>query len=248
MPAHDRAKINWDPEAIDWRSYFLDVHIPGLEKWVFPGLDEETEKRKTVHAYRDLLELLDATTHEWRHRVAFRFYEGEEVQRFTFGEVHRYAARVGSALLACGVVHQDRVMLISENRPEWGIAFFGILRAGCTAVPVDKEISLAEVVNIARRSESKICLVSEQLLEKHPTLENALAAAGLSTRVMTLASAMAGDPLAPNGIGAVDAGAAPDDVASLLFTSGTTGTPKGVMLTHRNFAALVAKLGGAGEV
>ncbi len=245
MPAHDRAKIPWDPEAIDWRTYFLETHIPGLEKWVFPGLDEETQKRKTVHAYRDLLELLDATTHEWRHRVAFRLYEGEESQRFTFGEVHRYAARVGSALLASGVVHQDRVMLVSENRPEWGIAFFGILRASCTAVPVDKEISEAEIVNIARRSEAKICLVSEQVLEKHPTLENALAAAGLSTRVMPLAEAMAGDPLAPEGIGAVKKGAAPDDVASLLFTSGTTGNPKGVMLTHRNFSALVAKLGGA---
>ncbi|WP_309891375.1 AMP-binding protein [Archangium sp.] len=245
MPAHDRAKIPWDPEAIDWRTYFLETHIPGLEKWVFPGLDEETQKRKTVHAYRDLLELLDATTHEWRHRVAFRLYEGEESQRFTFGEVHRYAARVGSALLASGVVHQDRVMLVGENRPEWGISFFGILRAGCTAVPVDKEISEAEIVNIARRSEAKICLVSELVLEKHPTLENALAAAGLSTRVMPLAEAMAGDPLAPDGIGAVKKGAAPDDVASLLFTSGTTGTPKGVMLTHRNFAALVAKLGGA---
>ena len=245
MPAHDRAKIPWDPEAIDWRTYFLETHIPGLEKWVFPGLDEETEKRKTVHAYRDLLELLDAATHEWRHRVAFRFYEGEEIQRFTFGEVHRYAARVGSALLASGVQHQDRVMLVGENRPEWGIAFFGILRAGCTAVPVDKEISLSEIVNIARRSEAKVCLVSEQVLEKHPGFENAFASAGLSTRVMGVATAMSGDPLAADGIGAVRKGAAPDDVASLLFTSGTTGTPKGVMLTHRNFASLVAKLGGS---
>jgi long-chain acyl-CoA synthetase len=172
-------------------------------------------------------------------------YEGEDSHRFTFGEVHHYAARVGSALLASGAQHQDRVMLVGENRPEWGIAFFGILRAGCTAVPVDKEISEPEIVNIARRSEAKICLVSEQLLEKHPTLENALASAGLSTRVMPLAEAMSGDPLAPNGIGHVKKGASPDDVASLLFTSGTTGNPKGVMLTHRNFAALIAKLGGA---
>ncbi len=245
MPAHDRAKINWNPDAIDWRTYFLETHIPGLEKWVFPGLDEETEKRKTVHAYRDLLELLDATTNEWRHRVAFRFYEGEETSRFTFGEVHRYAARVGSALLANGVQPQDRVMLIGENRPEWGVAFFGILRAGCTAVPVDKELAEAEIINIARRSEAKICLVTEFILEKHPALENALAAAGLGTKLMSFGEAFAGDPLRPNGIGAVRKNASPDDVASLLFTSGTTGNPKGVMLTHRNFAALVAKLGGA---
>ncbi|HEY0880619.1 MAG TPA: AMP-binding protein, partial [Archangium sp.] len=245
MPAHDRAKIPWDPEAIDWRTYFLETHIPGLEKWVFPGLDEESEKRRVVHAYRDLLELLDATTHEWRHRVAFRFYEGERSHRFTFGEVHHYAARVGSALLASGLRHQDRVMIIGENRPEWGMSFFGVLRAGGTAVPVDKEISEPEMVNIARRSEAKVCLVTEAVLAKHPRLEDALASAGLATRVMTFADAMAGDPLAKDGLGPVKKGAAPDDVASLLFTSGTTGNPKGVMLTHRNFSALVAKLGGA---
>ncbi|MFO0594760.1 MAG: AMP-binding protein [Myxococcaceae bacterium] len=248
MPAHDRAKIDWNPEALDWRTYFLETHIPGLEKWVFPGLDEETEKRKVVHAYRDLLELLDASTHQWRHRVAFRFFEGDRVQRFTYGEVHRYAARVGSALLAKGLQPQDRVMIVGENRPEWSISFFGILRAGCTAVPVDKEISEAEIVNIARRSEAKVCLVTDAMLEKHPKLEHALAAAGLGIRVMGLGEAFAGDPLSKDGLGPVKKGAAPDDVASLLFTSGTTGSPKGVMLTHRNFTALVSKLAGAFDI
>lgn len=248
MPAHDRAKINWNPDELDWRTYFLETHIPGLEKWVFPGLDEETEKRKVLPAYRDLLEMLDAVTHEWRHRVAFRFYEGDDTSRFTYGEVNRYAARVGSALLAHGLQHQDRVMLLSENRPEWGVSFFGILRASCTAVPVDKEISEAEIVNIARRSEARVCLISDEMLEKHPQLENALAAAGLGTKLLTLGDAFAGDPLRADGLGPVKKGASPDDVASLLFTSGTTGNPKGVMLTHRNFTALVAKLSGAFDI
>ncbi len=44
--AHDQARIPWDPEALDWRRYFLEVHLPGLEKWVFPGLEEETERRQ----------------------------------------------------------------------------------------------------------------------------------------------------------------------------------------------------------
>lgn len=248
MPAHDRAKINWNPQDIDWRTYFLETHIPGLEKWVFPGLDEETQRRKVVHAYRDLLELFDASVHEWRHRVAFRMHEGERQHRFTFGEVHRYAARIGSFLLRVGVGHQDRVLLVSENRPEWGTAFFGILRAGATAVPVDKELSEAEIVNIARRAEAKVCLLSEEQAEAHPQLFKLLGEAGLATQVCSLAQAMAGDDSKPDGLGPVRKNASPDDVASLIFTSGTTGTPKGVMLTHRNFCSLVSKLAGTFDI
>ncbi len=248
MPAVDRAKIPWAPETIDWRTYILDVHIPGLEKWVFPGLDEESERRRVVATRRDLLELLDASVHAWRHRVAFRMHEGEQESRFTYGEVHRYAARVGSFLLKLGVKPQDRVLLVSENRPEWGMAFFGVLRAGATAVPVDKELSEAEVVNIARRAQAAVCLVSEQVAEELPALHKLLTDAGLGTRVHSLADAMAGDESQPDGIGEVKKNASADDVASLIFTSGTTGNPKGVMLTHRNFCSLVSKLAGTFDI
>jgi long-chain acyl-CoA synthetase len=102
MDPLDAAKIPWDPHGIDWRRYFLEVHLPGLEKWVFPGLEEEREKRKAIHAHRDLIELFDAAVHAYRHRVAFRRVEGEREERFTYGEVHRWAARVGSFLLRPG--------------------------------------------------------------------------------------------------------------------------------------------------
>ncbi|RYZ35535.1 MAG: AMP-dependent synthetase, partial [Myxococcaceae bacterium] len=244
VPA-DRAKIDWAPERIDWREYFLGTHLPGLEKWVFPGLDEEREKRTAIPASRDLLELFEATTHAWRHRVAFRMAAGEKEERFTFGEVHRYAARVGSYLMAAGIQRGDRVLLVSENRPEWAISYFGILRAGATVVPVDPALTEAEVVNIAKRAAAKQCLISEQAAEDFPGLLTAL---GEGVGVASLAEAMTGDPAYPDRIGPVRKTAAPDDVASVIFTSGTTGTPKGVMLTHRNFTSLVAKLAGAFNV
>ncbi|MBI3181295.1 MAG: AMP-binding protein [Myxococcales bacterium] len=248
MPEADRAKIPWDPEAIDWRSYFLEVHLPGLEKWVFPGLEEETERRKVIHAHRDLVELFEASVHAFRHRVAFRMVEGDKEERFTYRDVHRYAGRVGSFLIRSGVKSGDRVMLVSENRPEWGMSYFGILRAGATAVPLDPTSSEAEVVNIARRSRAVVCLLSEESAGSLPGLFRALTEAGLSTQVHSLAQAMAGDDSQPDHIGPLRRTLAPDGVASLIFTSGTTGNPKGVVLTHRNFASLVAKLAGAFEV
>jgi long-chain acyl-CoA synthetase len=245
MAPHDRARIPWAPEQIDWRAYFLDTHLPGLEKWVFPGMEEETKRRTVIPAHRDLLEMFEASVHAWRHRVAFRMVADEKEERVTYGEVYRYAGRVGSFLLKEGLKRGDRVLLLSENRPEWPISYFGILRAGATAVPVDPGLNEAEIVNIARRSEAKVLLLSEQSFEDLPRLAALLAEAGLSTRVASLAEAMSGDPAYPDGIGPVRRTAAPDDVASLIFTSGTTGMPKGVMLTHRNFASLIAKLAGA---
>ncbi|MCP3064105.1 AMP-binding protein [Myxococcus sp. K38C18041901] len=246
MAHADRLKIPWDPEHIDWRAYFMETHLPGLEKWVFPGLEEEREKRTVIPAHRDLLEMFEATVHAYRHRVAFRMVSGEREERFTFGEVHRYAARVGSFLLSSGVKAGDRVLLVSENRPEWGTCFFGILRAGATMVPVDPGLSEAEVINIAKRAEAKVCLMSEDAARDFPGLFGAL---GDSVIIASLAQAMTGDPAAKDDrIGTVRKSASADDLASLIFTSGTTGTPKGVMLTHRNFASLVAKLAGVFDV
>ncbi|MBM4380320.1 MAG: AMP-binding protein, partial [Deltaproteobacteria bacterium] len=248
MAEADRAAVPWDPEALDWRTYFLDVHLPGLEKWVFPGLEEESKKRRVIPAHRDLLELFDATVHAYRHRVAFRMVEGEKEERFTYGEVHRYAARVGSHLLAAGIQPADRVMLLSENRPEWGISFFGILRAGATAVPVDVALTEQEVLNIARRSEAKVLLISESAAADLPKLPALLAESGLQLQVVSLAEAMGGDTGSLTRLRPVKKSASPDDVASLIFTSGTTGTPKGVMLTQRNFCSLVSKLAGTFDV
>jgi len=245
LTPEDRARLPWDPESIDWRHYFLEVHLPGLEKWVFPTLEEERERRTAIHAHRDLLELFDASVRAHRHRVAFRRVDGEREERFTYGDTARWAGRVASFLARAGIEHRSRVMLVSENRPEWPFAYFGILRAGGTVVPVDPSASESEVVNIARRAEARAVLLSEDAARDLPGLWRALSQAGLQTQVFTLAQAMEGDDSAQDRIAPLPKSIAPDDVASLIFTSGTTGQPKGVMLTHRNFASLVPKLAGS---
>ena len=248
MAAEDRTKVPWNPDELNWREYFLDVHLPGLEKWVFPGLEEETRRRTAVPAHRDLLELFEAAVHAYRHRVALRMVQGDQEVHFTYGEVHKYAGRIGSFLLKSGIRAGDRVLLISENRPEWGIAYFGILRSGATAVPVDPELPQAEVINIVRTSQAACCLISEQAARSLPGLFRALGEANLSTQVHSLAQALEGDGAFPEQIGPVKKSASPDTAASLIFTSGTTGVPKGVVLTHRNFASLIAKLASAYDI
>ncbi len=242
LSPEDRARVPWDPEALDWRRYWLDVHMKGMEEWVFPGLEEESEKR--VHApkaHRDLVELLDAACERWGDRVALRM-QGAPRERLTYAELRRGADAVASFLRAAGVAKGDRVLLASENRPEWAVAYFGILRAGAAAVPVDPQLSERELANLWRTAGARLALLSDDAGERSPGLAALAAAAVPGARAALLGEALAGGPpSAPVKVG-------PDDLASLIFTSGTTGTPKGVMLSHRNFASLVAKLVGIFEL
>ncbi len=240
----DRAKLPWDPEAIDWRRYWMEVHMRGLEEWVFPGLEEETKAlKREVSQPKDLLALLAAARHAFGPRVALRFYAGEDSaselartrdDRITYDELARFSDRAGRALQAAGIKTGDRVLLMSENRPEWAMGYFGILKSGAAAAPLDQGLSAQEVQNCAAAAKAPLLLASPKVVERLGALP------GL--RTLTLPEVLRGSDEA--GLPPLRKSAAADDVASVLFTSGTTGKPKGVVLTHRNFASLAAKIAG----
>jgi long-chain acyl-CoA synthetase len=240
----DREKLPWDPEGIDWRHYWLEVHMEGLEEWVFPGLEEESEAlRREIAQPKDLLALLAASQHAFGPRVALRFYAGEENaaelartrdDRITYDELARFSDRAGRALQAAGVRHGSRVLLASENRPEWAMAYFGILKAGGAAAPLDHELSAAEVLNCAQAAGAELLVASPKVAERLVPLKG--------VQVVQLQELLRGSER--RDLPPLRTSAAADDVASVLFTSGTTGKPKGVLLTHRNFASLTARLAG----
>jgi long-chain acyl-CoA synthetase len=245
----DRKGLPWAPDAIDWRHYWLEIHMRGLEEWVFPSLEEEfTAKPKSVYTYRDLLEMFDATTKHHRSRTAMRLLPPPgadgvaEPQRYTYGDLQAMASRVAAQLREHGVQPGDRVMLLSENRPEWGITYFGILKAGAVVVPVDSQATALEVENLVSYARVKVAVVSERIEER---IANLRALSG-DADVVPFDALLAKEPkVSPNAL--VHHPKA-DELASLIFTSGTTGRPKGVMLSHRNFSSLLSKLAGVFDI
>jgi len=171
-------------------------------------------------------------------RVAFQTYSPREgVTSLTHREVADRAVSLAEMLLGRGIGPTSRVALLACNGPEWGVAYFGVLLTGATLVPLDAKLKDAEIANILRRSAAAVLLTCAANADK------ARAAAGDTCDVVALDDAPAAEATADG-----DALArllerhrpAADDLAVISFTSGTTGQPKGIMLTHGNIASNVA--------
>ena len=230
----DRAKLDWSPERIDWRHYLHEVQLPGLDKWVMPEIDAKLDRpTKPLRAFVSLVELLDEAAERHVHHAALLRMQDDGLARITYREWKLRSDGVAARLAEDGIGPGDRVLLSASNHPDWPIAYFGILRAGATAVPVDAGIEQGGLENILRASKAKAVIADAKVREKLDRIE------GVTAAKLDLHSIAAeDDTLRPPELQALTE----ESLASIIYTSGTTGTPKGVMLTHGNFTSLLAAL------
>ncbi len=241
----EKALLPWYPEKLDWYDYWLNVHFPGMRKWVLPTLEEELKAvEKRSYTYKDLLDLFDTSVKRFPTRVAMRIERGGRKEQYTYEDVRELTMRAAGYLANNGIKNGDRVILFSNNMPEWGMTYFGILKAGATAIPIDPASSVTEIIAFAKAGEASAIVVSPKLAGENPEIAEKLKEAGLEVAVWTfdevfeiqteIEEAKRNALLPPK----VHSGA----VASLIFTSGTTGTPKAVMLSHKNFVNMISML------
>ena len=242
----ERQLLTWDPETFDWYDYWLNIHMPGLKKWVLPTLEEDMRAQpKRVYTYRDLLELFETTTKRHAARVAMRIERDGRREQYTYADLRELATRAAAFLADKGIKPGDRVMLFSHNAPEWGMTYFGVLKAGATCIPVDPDSSSDEVVNFARAGETSGIVISAKLYEERDELPEKLKAAGLEeVKLWTFDEVfeLPDEKIEDQRIALLPQRVTAQTMASLIFTSGTTGRPKGVMLSHRNLTSMVSML------
>ena len=241
----EESLLVWNPEAFDWYDYWLNIHLPGLKKWVFPTLEEDMRVQpKRSYTYRDLLELFETSAKRHATRVAMRIERDGHQEQYTYADLRELATRAAGFFASQGIKPGDRIMLVSQNAPEWGMTYFGVLKAGATCIPVDPESSTGEIVNFAGAGNAAAIVVSPKLAQDHPELITRLSAAGQAARLWTFDEvfAMPDEKTEDERVALLPQRVHTQAVASLIFTSGTTGSPKGVMLSHRNFTSMVSML------
>lgn len=242
----EQSLLTWNPEKFDWYNYWMNVHFPGLKKWVFPQLEEDMRAQpKRMYTYRDLLELFETSTKRYATRVAMRIERDGRKEQYTYADLHELATRAAGFFASEGVKSADRIVLHSNNAPEWGMTYFGVIKAGATCVPIDPESSTDEIVNFVRASNAFGIVLSDEMREKHDDLAERFREAGLeATRIWTFDEVFALPPqkIEDQRIPLLPARVQAQSIASLIFTSGTTGQPKGVMLSHKNFTNMVSML------
>jgi long-chain acyl-CoA synthetase len=203
----------------------------------------------------------------WPQNVAVEIQRPEGIERYSYSELRHMAECFGAWLVARGIEPGARIAILAENHPRWVAAYLGIIAAGGTAVPLDTAYHADQVTKLLRDSGSSLLVCDSKHIEIARgavsgqdvgivLTDSGLCPDGRAWRTAsTQTSERAGTPVPPEheiptkpemdfdeifGKGAEDftpVPRGPEDLASLLYTSGTTADPKGVMLTHANLLA-----------
>lgn len=179
-------------------------------------------------------EMFSITEKRFSSRPCFTDFEGENGSKrtFTYGQVKENVLALASWFKNSGVEKGDRIAVSGKNSPEWGTVFLAGLFCGAVVCPMDYALHDNEMDNILATAKPKLFFVDEEKFQRFKNLSADYEVYSLSPKfkdefVMDLKAE-----------GNVDLHEAlEDDLAVILFTSGTTGNPKGVMLTHKNLVS-----------
>jgi Long-chain acyl-CoA synthetases (AMP-forming) len=164
-------------------------------------------------------------------RIAYEMKRGFRTERFRFADVYTLALKTATFLKNCLLKKGDTVAIWSPNMPEYPILYFGCWLLGIVAVPIDVRTTEETLQRFVTKARCKLGFKSRSVPGVFP---HAVAQTYYLEDLIAFVQELPPLENLPEVF--------PDDLAEIAFTSGTTGTPKGVLLTHHNFLANISVL------
>lgn len=181
--------------------------------------------------FTNIGEMVATQARRYQDRIAIRYYE----RNITYRDLDEQSNRIANGLLRLGVRKGDRVCMLMDNSPEFYYTYFGINKIGGIAGPVNCWWQIAEIQYLLKDSGAVALFCDhtyrghiDKTIDETPDLKHVIEREATDDRFLPFEKMLTESTKTP----AVDVG--PDDVSTIVYTSGTTGNPKGVLLTHSN--------------
>ncbi|MGM9736017.1 MAG: AMP-binding protein [Candidatus Cryptobacteroides sp.] len=182
--------------------------------------------------FNTLAQLYDNATRKYAANLHSRIADGNG--EYTYADFRRECESVSERMARFGIGTSDKVAILSQNMPQWAIAFFSAVAFGRVAVPILPESSANEISNILAHSGSKVLFVSRKLLGN--VRQEDIERMTMVFDIETFEEIKAEDSAFICACTRLEE-PSEEDLATIIYTSGTTGNAKGVMLSHRNLCS-----------
>ena len=176
----------------------------------------------------------DITTARFPNNKVFEAFSPKH-EVFTYTEAQAIMKKIANKLYEMGVRHGDKVGVTGKNSPEWAIAYLSIAYAGATIVPIDYSLSDDVIANLLSFAEAKALFIDSEKLDRIKLDIPKISLDGEGEDSLYNMQSSEQHPIELSSS---------KDIAAIMFTSGTTGTPKGVMLSHENLTSDVWRAQG----
>ena len=187
-------------------------------------------------------DMLNKSAHDFGDKLAMQRFVDGRWEKFSYKDLNMLVNRLAAGLVKLGFKKGDHIGVLGENRPQWGVSYFAALRMGGIIVPLDSMMSETEIHHIMNVSKVKAALVTGKFLDT--VLEAEIE--GLT--IIDIDNGGKPDTLNFDDVLVSDNDefvfplVSLNDTAAIIFTSGTTGYSKGVVLTHNNIMSNVASV------